>query len=367
MIPGLVNAIGSLAIGTSKPTDDKTRLQYVDKIQNFWSPYTKSDSKNNSSDGNPYYKNGDPKVVINPTGTVSMVPPPTAVPSLSKSLMVLPVIGPTMSKANTFFDPANFKQFLTTDFDLTKLFKPMVLTTSDFIIDSFDIVNGIWSLEWIYVLHYCGVNGYTALFDTTTNEYSYEGIDPCPECMLFQDPYIRADMTNKGELSSSAYALSSYCSIRNNSLAYFSNLPQDTACSCETDNTWCPTSMAASCKNASVYSIVTDKIAKDPCQSTPIGTFCPTYVYQNANSYNGQDNSNSDNKNIYVSSNSCTSNNGVPVGTGESGEDDDDDDDVKPIAALTDSKTWLWVLMAIVALILIAAIAYYFTTPGKDK
>lgn len=119
-------------------------------------------------------------------------------------------------------------------------------------ITSFDPSNGIFSLEWLYVIYTCAfsyapnqTNGLS--YDTSTKQYTCTGSNSTCllECALFRDPYY---YDNPQGASASDLFMKTYCGMKNLTLAYgsYSN-PSSNDCSCTTTASYCPGAFSPSC------------------------------------------------------------------------------------------------------------------------
>jgi hypothetical protein len=142
---------------------------------------------------------------------------------------------------------------------------------------SFDVTNGIWSLEWTYILFACAMKGsILASYDLSKNQYTYGSsndiVGSCYECMLFQDPHITSDSSNN--LSNGTKFMQAYCNLRNRTLAYIDYKRGDNSCVCQTDNQFCAKTMNAKCSRSNGNYFVGDDVAKDKCSEQAINNYC---------------------------------------------------------------------------------------------
>jgi hypothetical protein len=116
-------------------------------------------------------------------------------------------------------------------------------------IKSFDVCNGVFSLEWTYVIYGCAYSylqnqSNNLTYNPSTKQYGCSG-DCNRECMLFRDPYY---ITSTSDVSASDMFMKLYCFAKNVTIAYaiYSD-PATNDCSCTASLAYCPGVFDDSC------------------------------------------------------------------------------------------------------------------------
>jgi hypothetical protein len=162
-------------------------------------------------------------------------------------------------------------------------------------IKRFSVINGVFSVEWLYVLYYCAMNGRNMVqYDPGSNSYVTANCSPTStnscglECLLFRDDYT---YKNPGSIASPAdTAMSAYCGMRN--LSYIYGTWQEKAslftneCSCISQQNFCPVEFNGACSadpsNTNRY--ITS--AMQTCAGAAICNYCSVSVNQILNEIN---------------------------------------------------------------------------------
>lgn len=119
-------------------------------------------------------------------------------------------------------------------------------------IKTFDPMNGIMSIEWIYVVYSCAFSyspgqANSLTYDPGTMQYTCSNSNTCQtECMLYRDPFYYK--SNGQTTSISDMFMKTFCGMKNLTLVYgkYSN-PASNDCSCTTTSTFCPGTFNPSC------------------------------------------------------------------------------------------------------------------------
>jgi hypothetical protein len=121
-------------------------------------------------------------------------------------------------------------------------------------ITNFDVISGVYSIEWLYVLYYCAMNGRAIVqYNSDSMQYvtanctssnSTSNPRTCDkECLLFRDDYTYSG-GNKG-ICAADIVMNAYCGMRNISFAYApwrgGSTSSTNECSCITSQNACPT------------------------------------------------------------------------------------------------------------------------------
>lgn len=157
-------------------------------------------------------------------------------------------------------------------------------------IKRFDPINGVYSIEWLYVIYYCAMNGRNLVrYDSETKQYETPNCKPSAdntcglECMLYRDDYTYVNYKTVPE-SPCDTAMKAYCGMRNLSAVYgtwqeltsvFTN-----ECSCISQQSFCPAQFNSACamdasnKSRYVYPYMED------CKGAAICNYCSVTVNQ---------------------------------------------------------------------------------------
>jgi len=161
-------------------------------------------------------------------------------------------------------------------------------------IKSFNVINGVYSLEWLYALYYCAMTSRNSVqYDADTGEYTTPNCTPgstgtygpntCGrECLLFRDDYT---YKVPGSIACPAdAAMSAYCGMRNLSLIYGTWQPTSNMfsndCACITTQNFCPAEFNPLCSTdpSNTKSYVT--AAMSQCLGSSICNYCNVQVNQ---------------------------------------------------------------------------------------
>lgn len=239
----------------------------------------------------------------------------------------------------------------------------------------FDVINGVYSLEWLYVLYYCAMNGRKVSYNPDTGLYETPNCIPssnnscAKQCMLFRDDYSYYNPDSP--VCAADMVMQAYCGMRNLSLAYFawqqsgSILTND--CSCLTQKSYCPAAFNSNCStvssNTSTY--VTSDMAK--CTDTNICSYCTVTVNQVimglASCVEDSDNSlNNFGDQCSNNTTNCTSvNTGTDTGTGTTTNTGTVENPPPPPPDDTPAKTLNWKFLIVILILVIGlVVAVYF-------
>lgn len=155
-------------------------------------------------------------------------------------------------------------------------------------IKRFDPINGVYSIEWLYVIYYCAMNGRNLVrYNSETQQYETPNCKPSAdntcglECLLYRDDYTYANYKLVPE-SPCDTAMKAYCGMRNLSAVYgtwqeltsvFTN-----DCSCISQQSFCPSQFNSACtmdasnKTRYVYPYMQD------CKGAAICNYCSVTV-----------------------------------------------------------------------------------------
>jgi hypothetical protein len=224
----------------------------------------------------------------------------------------------------------------------------------DYRVEQFDVMNGVYSLEWLYVLYYCSMNGRKVTYNADTEQYETTTCTPnstngCGlQCMLYRDDYMYGRGTS---VCPADFVMGNYCGLRNLSAAY-SYWQQGTSlltndCSCLTQKSYCPAQFNSGCSkdstNTATY--VTAEMA-DCTEGSSICSYCTITTNQVINTMASCD---TDSNNTLVSLGDQCSNNTTNCSTsGTSSTASDTSDDSSSSSAST-SHYWILLLIIIVA------------------
>lgn len=159
-------------------------------------------------------------------------------------------------------------------------------------IKRFDPINGVYSIEWLYVIYYCAMNGRNLVrYNSETQQYETPNCKPSAdntcglECLLYRDDFTYAD-TNYRYVPESPCdtAMKAYCGMRNLSAVYgtWQELTSvfNNECSCISQQSFCPAQFNSACsmdpsnKSTYVYPYMQD------CKGAAICNYCSVTVNQ---------------------------------------------------------------------------------------
>jgi len=218
-------------------------------------------------------------------------------------------------------------------------------------INSFDIVNGIYSLEWIYVLYNCAMSCQGNPTISEDGNYVFSS-SACKECHLFNNPkYYAQQGETKSTQSDSLVFVNSYCGFRNLTMAYGhlaagGKAPPGNECFCQVNAAFCPAATITECSlqpDAISYNYyVGDNISSQNC-TTP-DNYCTIQNLQFEIANNGE-------------------NTGTTVIGGSTCSTSDTTDGTEPDTTITpveddDEKNW-WILLLIFFIVLVLVMIFY--------
>lgn len=353
LVPGFNHGHEMIDIASDVQTNKGLNtFQKINNVANYWQTLAAADEDSEFPPGNPYY--GE-------TYYENM-----------ENTMTAPGITLNTSKSVTDVIPAP-----PTDSTLAKMTPSMFrkkrkrVDTSNYRIIDFDIYNGIYSLEWIYVLGFCAIKC-TAAYDSTTGIYSYPNCNTsdktfcCRECMLFNDPAYTGGTISGGQ-SQSLLFMNNYCGLRNTTRVYAPMQINGTdvltnECKCQIGGIqYCKSSMDSDCSKATTSAggsatiYVGDDVVDDECTQQDIDTYCSMVV--NQLDIAGVNGSNLNDENIANIEAQC----GTIINVGDP-EDEDDTDDT--------TSTYLWILLVFLIIAIIAIIIggyIYWRKTKKDN
>lgn len=363
---------------------DITDLQKVTDPNSYWSDYNNAKSMNQE-----YWDSGDPNskasIVLNPdVKAYDALPKPDGSTSASNEIVTALVkpqrnIARFISKqiknnsiSNLLFKPIS-----------TQLDAITETNTSNLRILDFDIVNGIYSIEWLYVLYSCAMNcqdipqvdASASDKQISLNYTAGDASSPnCVECRLFNKPTIKnADGTIQ-DVSTNSLSLSfmrNYCGFRNLTYLYSALSPLgrtvlNNECYCQVNNTFCPSTYKNMCNinnqafPSSYQAYIGDNITKDNCS---VDTYCESQVKQIAIATKGG----ADTSKLISDSNSCNINidqngnvSGSPSSDSSTSPEDTDTDDTNGINIVL-----ILIIIAIILIPIIIGVGYYIYKKNK--
>lgn len=176
--------------------------------------------------------------------------------------------------------------------------------TGKYRIESFDVINGVFSVEWLYVIYYCAMNNRN-LVQWNAGTQQYENVNCNPnssntcgsECLLYRDDYTYANYTTV-PASPCDTAMQAYCGMRNLSAIY--GTWQETAsiftneCSCISQQQFCPAQFNNGCTVSPSNTTRYVSAQMQECLGAAICNYCSITVNQILLSLSGC----TDNKNI---------------------------------------------------------------------
>lgn len=237
LIPGIEQSNTFITSLTTTPPEPN-ELQKITDPRDFWST------------NNPYW-DGKSTVQLNlqkqpydvfPVSASTQTVAATA--SLSDKIINLVVTNNfTKNKLNKYLNPVKSKMMKASLF---------ANPSGGGRIVAFKPINGIMSIEWLYVVYRCAFAyspkvSNSLIYDTTTGQYQCnDNNSSCfRECMLFRDPYYISNPTNA---SISDTFMKTYCFMKNLSLCYtkYSN-PASNDCSCTSAMAYCPAKFNTTC------------------------------------------------------------------------------------------------------------------------
>jgi hypothetical protein len=414
LIPGIENALNFSKNITLKSADLLNDLQLIRQAPDFWDP-----TKNKYCDGSSYvtlnlnyhpgevlYRPTDIPPIANAATVYGSVVPGTITLD-GKTITCTPVEpegkkskkSPTMAALKDMFidHPLNIleaygKQFWQMSDALVRTYSFAEVETVSpyFRIEGFSPYNGIYSIEWLYVLYNCAMIGRKNL-SVINKEYVFNTnctYNCGQECMYFRDP---SKYCNTPGASSSPDTMTDsdadifmqiYCGMRNLSSVYV-RWQQETStdtnvCACLSNGDSCSAlGIGQSCdystNNVNTY-VPAGQACR--CQSTNICTNCETKVFQAVIAFAGGCNSNvntSDNSNTMDIGDTCASSNCIndlTVEVGEDGNGDGSDDvDVNKDDAVDQATSiiGLIILLVIIVGVIIVVIAGVLMYRKKKK
>jgi len=163
------------------------------------------------------------------------------------------------------------------------------MKTSNYRITKFDPINGIYNLEWIYVIYYCGIQTDSMVsYDSDKGVFNYnpapgdQNNSACRECMLYSSPK-NANPDISGEiLSTSVSTFNNYCGLRNFNFYYAGLLSKgntvvNNECSCQASTGFCPITFDCSKDQTyPIYKYIGDDLRKDKCEDVELCSYCET-------------------------------------------------------------------------------------------
>lgn len=240
-------------------------------------------------------------------------------------------------------------------------------------IKTFAPVNGIMSIEWIYVIYRCAFSyqpgqSNTITYDSGTYTFGDNTSRCGAECALYRDPYYTANPSAQN-ISAADMMMKTICGMKTYSMAYgqFSN-PTSNDCACVSSAGYCPNMYNPNCSayyTGQDQHYVSDQIVDEVCQ-TPC-TYCNTVVVQiNMADHNSNldDGVNSNELGPTCAANTqCTQSSDTDQyddpGDGTSTTTQNPDPPPDPPAATTDDKkNWMMLVAIIIVLLLIAVIVF---------
>lgn len=166
--------------------------------------------------------------------------------------------------------------------------------TGQYRIKSFDVINGVYSIEWLYVIYFCAMSGRNSVqYDSGSKQYVTPGCTPgssgqygtntCGrECMLFRDDYT---YFNTDAIACPAdTAMQAYGGMRNLSLVYgtwqpISNLFSND-CACITTQNYCPAQFNPLCSKEPSNTQTYVTAAMLDCLGSSVCNYCNVQVNQ---------------------------------------------------------------------------------------
>lgn len=416
LIPGVENAynFGSTAkvknvIGALSGQKTLNPLQFdIRNVNDFWTnknpywdgksyiklnlDYSPGDVIYRTTDQQPipdplsYYKTHG-KITVN-NGTVTCTPNDTSNQKTAKrKKMLQKPIDVLNAKSKSLL--LNTNRVLNKTLNLSSVFP----VNPYYRIQGFSVYNGIFSVEWLYVLYNCSMKGLNYVsVDQVNNKYLYGGNlcnqkdkQTCgAECMQYRDPW-KYLCQNSSQVSSADIMMQAYCGMRNLSYVYLlwqvGTSFATNQCSCLSTGKGACTlkqpgqacDVAASNNKTYVRSSVNCS-----CTSVEICSYCETTVFQAVLSFSGG--CSYDNTNYIGSLDTCTntsdcsftntttvptapSDNGNSGSNGGSNVDDDDDEFVPPSNDDDDknkNSSFITFIVIIFLVIILFCIAYAF-------
>lgn len=265
-------------------------------------------------------------------------------------------------------------------------------------IQYFTPYNGIYSIEWLYVLFNCAVTGRKNI-SVKDNMYVFPNdcskTNTCQkECMYFRDPskYNCTDVQNNAVTTSAADDfMQIYCGMRSLSAVYL-NWQQGTSkdsnmCSCYSSGNTCESTNAGqSCDKSSANINTYAPASVCVCGGTAVCTNCNLTIFQlslalSLGCYNSADNSGSNNADVSGAcpeTSQCIGNLTINAGddteedteddTKEDPDDPDDPKDPKDDTTTSSASPAILVVIFIIIAIIIAVIfgVYYYKKHKKN-
>lgn len=226
-------------------------------------------------------------------------------------------------------------------------------------ITTFDVCNGVFSLEWLYVIYTCAysyapgqANG--LIYDPTTKQYQCNDESTCrKECMLFRDPYYAS---NYSSTSASDMFMKNYCFTKNVTLAYASlSDPATNDCSCTASMSYCAGAFDSSCQpslSTGQSTYIPDYILSSTADCSDVCSYCKAVNVQlNFASGSATVNPNDNIKTVGACSGSSTCISTDSDDTGSGGTTN--------VSDSNSSNTWIYILIILVIIIVAIVIGYY--------
>ena len=270
LVPGCSEG-AQYIIKTQKKVESKATI-YYDAFQSIIDPPDFWTDKNpyyaDKINGNTEYNPGPPRVILNTNfKAFEVLPDPPVIKA--NTLVSLAIINPT-------------KRFLNLDV------APMLSDPKR--ITSFDIIDGIYSIEWLYALYNCAIKCQMKPFFSNdkvihTQKATYPGgpVSCCTECSLFRDTSIGINFSN-AVYSDSDYFMSCYAGLRNLTYAYaytmsLDNVNINNECNCLVAVGFCPGMMVTGCSTPSPsqqtqYEYMLTTQQQSNCTNAQIENYC---------------------------------------------------------------------------------------------
>lgn len=260
--------------------------------------------------------------------------------------------------------------------------------TGQYRIVSFDVINGVYSIEWLYVLYFCAMNGRKNIqYDNndkspTEGQYNVVGCslgangqfgkNTCGrECLLFRDDY--AYKVEGSNTCAADIAMKSYAGLRNLSIYYGTWQPTSNLfsneCSCLTQQQFCPATFNPLCSLDATNNTNYVTAEMGQCTDSAICNYCNVTVNQ-----------------LLLTIDGCTSDSGNTITNfgdicGDASctyvvEDGDDDGGGNTVTqgggdpnnnSDTTSDTNYWIIILIIIIIVIAIVAIIFVYKKYKK
>jgi hypothetical protein len=258
---------------------------------------------------------------------------------------------------------------------------PMMASTNNLRIKSFDVINGIYSIEWIYVLMYCAIKcQQNVTYDEDSNQYTYScktGVC-CQQCMLFNDPYLISQNYSGTTNFDAVPLMANYTGIRNFTFAYapiksLNHPVNKNECECMATSKYCPGTLITECGTppgdpVSDYYYRGSNIINTDCPDK-ICNYCDVSVIQvaaAAKSGEATGNTNYASIDQQCQTNNCgTGGDGKPGDQGGDGGDPDEDSD--PSTTNWKAIIGLLILGLVIAVIVVVLVVLYIRHKKKKE